>query len=402
MAKITHLVYLVAVLAVALISLSVVSASFADITSVEVNGVEGIGAGSIAAFAGETIPVRVIFQANADSNDTRLKVWISGNRDYSISTGRFDVIAGHTYSRLVSVQVPFDIDPQEDLTLIVSVESRNEGLADSVEIPIGAERESYIVEPLDVDMPSKVVAGQSLVSNVVLKNRGRQEAEDTFVRARIPALGIESRVYFGDLSALDQADPDKEDAAERTLILKVPGDAPAGVYLVEFEVFNADYTATVTKKVAVVGAGENSRVVSSSTSKSFNAGETATYTLTLVNAGDSVRVYEIDVVSSSDLKVDADETVIAVPAGESKTVKLMASSTKTGKQSFTVNVMSDGNLVQSQAFIANVEGKGLSTGNATVVLTVVLAIIFVVLLVVLIVLLTRKPEKKEEFGESYY
>ena len=81
MAKITHLVYLVAVLAVALISLSVVSASFADITSVEVNGVEGIGAGSIAAFAGETIPVRVIFQANADSNDTRLKVWISGNRD---------------------------------------------------------------------------------------------------------------------------------------------------------------------------------------------------------------------------------------------------------------------------------------------------------------------------------
>ncbi len=401
MANLKYLVYLVAVLAITL-SLSFVSADFAEITSVEVNGVEGIGAGSIAAFAGETLPVRIIFQANADANDTRLKVWISGNRDYSVSTARFDVLTGRTYSRLVSVQVPFDIDPSEDLTLMVTVESRNEGLADSVEIPIGAERESYIVEPLDVDMPSKVVAGQSLPVNVVLKNRGRQEAEDTFVRARIPALGVESRAYFGDLSAVDQSDPDKEDAAERTLVLKVPSDAPAGVYVVEFDVFNGDYAATVTKRVAIVGAGEDSRVVSSSTTKTFNVGETATYTLTLVNAGDSVRVYEIEVISSNDLKVDSDEPVVAVPAGESKTVKLMASSTKAGKQSFTVNVVSDGNLVKSQTFTANVEGRGIGAGNATVVLTVVLAIIFVVLLVVLIVLLTRKPEKKEELGESYY
>ena len=33
---------------------------------------------------------------------------------------------------------------------------------------------------------------------------------------------------------------------------------------------------------------------------------------------------------------------------------------------------------------------------------IILAIIFVVLLIVLIVLLTRKPEKAEEFEESYY
>jgi preprotein translocase subunit SecG len=45
------------------------------------------------------------------------------------------------------------------------------------------------------------------------------------------------------------------------------------------------------------------------------------------------------------------------------------------------------------------EGKAV---NPIVVLTVVLAIIFLVLLVVLIVLIGRKPQKSEEYGESYY
>jgi len=46
--------------------------------------------------------------------------------------------------------------------------------------------------------------------------------------------------------------------------------------------------------------------------------------------------------------------------------------------------------------------SGTPTANPVVVLTVVLAIIFVVLLIVLLVLIGKKPEKSEEFGESYY
>ena len=67
-----------------------------------------------------------------------------------------------------------------------------------------------------------------------------------------------------------------------------------------------------------------------------------------------------------------------------------------------MNVHSDGELVKKQNFVANVEGKAATAGNAAVVLTIILAIIFIVLLIVLIVLLTRKPEKTEDFGESYY
>jgi len=408
MKTIKHLVFLVSVLTIALLSLSFVSA-FAEITSVEVNGVDALtNANDIAVFAGEVIPVRVFFDGLADSEDVRVKVWLSGNRDNSFSSQRFDVLAGGTYSRLVSIQVPFDIDPSEDLHLEVSIEGRNDGEADSVEITLAAQRESYVVELLDVDMPTKVVAGDALVADVILKNRGRQFAEDTFVTARIPALGISGRAYFGDLSDVDQPLRDnsddrlnKEDAGQRKLTLNIPSNAPSGVYVVEFEVHNSDFAGTVTKRIAIVGASENSQAVSGTKSKNLRVGETVEYTITIVNAGNRVRVYELEVVPTTGLNVEAMEPIVAVSAGSSKTVVVRATADEAGRKTFTVNVNSEGELIKSESLTANVEGRGFG-GNATVVLTVILAIIFIVLLVVLIVLLTRKPEKKEEFGESYY
>ena len=144
-------------------------------------------------------------------------------------------------------------------------------------------------------------------------------------------------------------------------------------------------------------------VVSAVNSKTFAVGETESYSLTLVNAGDRVRIYELILETSSGLTLSVEEPVVVVSAGDSKTVKVLASAKNQGKFDFAVNVNSDNELVQRQSYRANVEGRTFGgAGNATVLLTVILAIIFVVLLVVLIVLLTRKPEKSEEFGESYY
>ena len=127
-----------------------------------------------------------------------------------------------------------------------------------------------------------------------------------------------------------------------------------------------------------------------------------------------MRLYELSIDAPTGLTVEADQPFVAIPAGASETVKIAAKADKAGKYLFTVSVYSDGNLVEKKSFTATVEGKSKgvvssvttsddgSAINTTVVLTVVLAIIFVVLLVVLIVLLTRKPQKSEELGESYY
>ena len=408
--KSKQLVYLVAVLVLAVFAIASVSAAdFGSIYSVKVNGIQAdSGTVNVSAIAGQTLPVEIRFDASTGMNVTsnvRVKAWISGARDYSISSQRFVVVPGSVYNWLVSVQMPSDIDPTENLFLVVRVESSNDGTADEKTISLAGQRESYKVEILDVNMDSKVSAGSNLALDVVLKNRGFEEAQDTFVSASISSLGIDARAYFSDLAPVDQSSPDKNDAAERRLLLKVPAGTPAGIYNVEISAYNADSVTTMTKKVAVVGAGEDSTIVSAVHSQTVAPGTDATYSLTLVNSGSNIAVYELVIDASSGLSVDVSDAIVAVPAGSSKTVKVNANAQNAGTYTFTVNVhSSDGQLVKAESYTLKAEGSSTTTkigGNATVLLTVVLAIIFIVLLVVLIVLLTRKP-KKEEFGESYY
>lgn len=402
MISMKNLVSLVAVFALLLVTTSSASA-FADIKSVEVSGIQALNSGSaVASFAGDTIPVLVVFNATADASDVRVKAWVSGDRDYSVSSDRFNVIAGNLYSKLMSVKVPSDIDPSESFKLEIEVESRNDGLGDSATINVTVQRESYKVEVLDVSMDNKAKAGENLALDIVLKNRGMELAEDTFVTVSIPALGVEQRSYFGDLSATDQSEPsEKEDAVERRMTVNLPSNAREGIYTVEITAFNADSQESVTKKVAIVGASEDSIVVSSGKSKNFAVGQTGSYSVTIVNSGDKIALYELSFETPSGIVASSDDSVVAVPAGSSKTVKFDVTASKAGNYNFAVNVNSNGNLVSRDSYTAVVEGSSFAA-NATVILTVVLAIIFVVLLVVLIVLLTKKPAKTEEFGESYY
>lgn len=397
-----NLVSLVVMVAFAILVMGFASAAV-NITDVEVNGISGATSQNISAVAGDTIPVRVAFTSDQNLSDVRVRILVSGAGDASVSTGKFNVFSGPIYTRLLSVTIPNKVDfPNENVVLEVRVES--DGIeVSSKNVVLSGQREEYNVNFLDVDMDTKVTAGEMLSADVVLKNRGFESSEDTFVKVSIPALGIEKRAYFSDLAPVDQADPDKNDAAAGRVVLSIPGNTPAGIYTVQFDVFNDDASTTVTKKVAVVSSGSNSMVVSPTNEKKFSTGETATYSMTIVNSGNKIKLYTLSFDAPDKLSVDADETIFAVPAGSSKTVQFKATASEAGKYNFVASVNSDGELVKAENYMANVEGNAKrSAGNATVVLTVVLAIIFVVLLVVLIVLLTRKPQKSEEFGESYY
>ena len=411
------LVFFVAVFAFAIAVQSV--SAFGQITSVEVNGVEALG-GTIdfGEFAGDRVPVRVVFEASDDvdefleeTRDVQIVVWISGERAHAVESDRFDALEGKTYARTILVELPFDLDEnlEESRRLEIAVESDEEGTADETSIDLTVQRESYLLEILAVNMPQDVKAGQSLTLDIVLKNRGRQLAEDTFLRIRIPELGLETQTYFGDLSSVDTGgdEVDREDAVERRTYIRIPADAPLGLYNVVIEAFNSDSFTSLEKRVLVGGAQEDTLVVTPSNSKTFSTGDTAVYELTLVNRGSVVRVYNIVADAPKGLNIDLSDTVIVVPAGSSKTVEISAASTLRDDYSFTAIINSDGKVVSDETFTATVtEGNGSSgvksTDNAAILLTVILAIVFIVLLVVLIVLLTRKPEQKEEFGESYY
>jgi len=368
----------------------------------------------VEADAGETIPIKVVFTAGESVSDIRVKTEISGYRDdITASTARFDIVSGATYSKLLSLKVPTDVDPAEDYTLTVTIEAKNKEFEQ--ELTLRIQRESYNLEVLSVDAARQVTAGANLAVNVVLKNRGSHRVDDTFVVARIPELNIEKRVYFGDLTPIDGHETtidlngnivlfensNKEDAAERTLFLAIPSDAKAGVYNLEVEATTADTTTKTTKSIVIAGTEQRSDVLTAMTSKDVQSGQSVTYDLVVINSGDKIAVYNIVPESAQNLIVSVDEPIITVPADSSKTVKVTATAGDVmGTFNFAVNVNSQDQLVKRVNFSANVAKKSFS--NNVMVLTVILAIIFVVLLIVLIVLLTRKPEKTEEFGESYY
>ncbi len=422
------LVSFVALLALVVLSVTNVSAGFAQIVDLEVAGVDVLESNGasinqpVAVFAGEEIPVRVAFMSIDNTRDVRVRARIAGERELSIVSERFAVVEENkTYSRTFMVKVPSDLTDElfETIELEIDVESRNQGESDSESVLLTIQRESYDLRILDVDVMDQVRAGEILPVDVVVKNRGFEFADDTFVRARIPALGIEDKAFVGDLSFLDQPftrDPfvsadadelngddrlDKEDSAETRLFLRIPSNAPAGAYVVEIDAYNADSIATTTEKVVISGAEASTRVVVPTNSKSFGVGEKAEYSLVLVNSGTQTEVLELVVESTSDLSVSASDPIVALPAGTSKTVKLEVTSDKEGTYSFAVNIHSGAELVKRETFTATVSSNGV-TASSAVILTVVLAVVFIVLLIVLIVLLTRKPERKNEAGESYY
>jgi hypothetical protein len=385
------------VFSVLLVALAAASVSALGTIQVTVNEVENFQ-GTAGVFAGETIPVRVVLHADHTTDNVRITARLLGQSGVSATTERFDVVAGSTYSRLLNIRMPFDIDPNESFQLEVTVESQDEVVRKIVDFEV--QRESYLVEVLSVGTPDQVRAGQTLPLDVVLKNRGRHFAEDTFVKARIAELGVSTTGYFGDLAPVDNSADNEDDAVERRLYLSIPNSAHDGVYTVELEAFNGDSSTIATKKIVVVGAGQESRIISSGATKTFAAGETKTYSITLVNAGNEIKVYDLVLEAPKELTVDIDDSTVVIPAGTSKTVNMQVSSKEEGTYTFSVTVQSDESLVKKETFTASVKGTSAKV-NPSVVLTVVLAVIFVVLVIVLVVLLTRRPEKPE-YGESYY
>ena len=355
---------------------------------------------NVAGFSGDTIPVRVTFEALETSQDVKVRVEIYGGReDVRVTTGRFNVIDGNTYTKLLSLQLPSELkDTTKDLTLYVKVYDANHDTEDvEKEFVVKMQRESYEYDVLSIDYPLVVSAGDLVPVSVVVENTGMQELEDGYVIVSIDELSVSKRGYFGDLVPVDYDDEDSVDSVQKTVYLRIPESANAGVYNLDVKVYNKDALTTTSRDLIKVEGSASTMVLAAVKNQDMKAGETATYDLVIVNSGDSVKVYNINAVSGNALQVSV-PSVITVGPDSSETVPVTvtaASDTEIGAYTFSVDVNG-----QQVVFGANITGG--RAASSVVALTVVLVIVFVVLLIVLIVLLTRKEKPIEEVETSYY
>ena len=386
---------------IAVITMLVVSFASAELATgieTEFNGVELGATTTMAGSVDDVVPVRVTFLADTVAEDVKVKVYMEGHRDdVSVYTDRFNIEDGVVYTKLLSLSLPSDADDlSEQYTLYVEIVSKDD--RSDAEYTISVQRESYTFEILSVDYSSKVMPGDVFPVSVVLKNNGYNRMDDAYVVVSIPALGVSTRGYVGDLIPTeDYVDyDDEEDSMYRTVYLKVPAGVAAGVYEMDIEAYNRDAETTVSQLISV-GDSASTAVLATVKNQDLNAGETITYDLVIVNSADDIKVFTLNSVSGDALTVSV-PPVVTVGPDSSETVSIAvtaANDADVGTYTFSVDV--DG---EQAVFGANIVGGSVS--SSVVALTVILVIVFVVLLVVLVVLLTKKEKPIEEVETSYY
>ena len=387
-------------IAIALFLVGFISAAdpLVTVDSIEINGIEE-SSNDISVIAGDTLTVTVFFTALEDASNVRMEAEVEGSRvDVNEKTSFFDIETGMSYSKTIRLDLPYELKDEvsDDLSLNVQIWN-GEFKTELPEYVLRVQRPSYNADVMSIEVSQTVVAGEILLVDVVLKNIGYNDLDDTYITVSIPALGIEKTSYFGDIIA--EEDDDNDDFARGRFYLRIPYEAEDGIYTIEAKASNDDLNIVESKEIIVKNDFSNGNVIVTSFRKIVATGEDAEYSFMLVNPTNQLKVYSIVTESGGNLYTKANTAVVAVPAGTSKTVIVTANAAEEGEYTFNVNVLSGNELEDVVTFSLSTEG---SKTNPIAVLTVILAIIFLVLLVVLIVLLGKKPQKSEEFGESYY
>ncbi|MBU0959670.1 MAG: hypothetical protein KKB31_07015 [Nanoarchaeota archaeon] len=348
--------------------------------------------------AGDEVVVKVYFTATADDRDVTMTVTLdTGKEKVSATTDSFRVRNGSEYIQAVALKVPYELDDElfDTAELEVEIEGKDHDISDTYEFTV--ERQQYELTVKSITANQQLTAGETFPIDVVVKNTGYYDLDDTFVTVSIPELNVHQTKYFDEVFAIDgyknygeegssaDEDDDYDDTVHGTLHLEVPFGVDSGIYTLEVTVENDDTSST--KAMQVVVDNDFARSV-------FKSGNS----LWIVNPTDSVAGYRVIVESPASVS----ESMIFVPAGASQSIEVMPNAE--GEYSFDVTVLTmSGELVDTVTFSGNADnGNDSDSTDPIVILTVILAIVFIVLLVVLIVLIGKKPEKSGEFGESYY
>ena len=381
------------------------AADVGTISSVEIDGID-VG-DDPAIIVGDTVLVRVEFESDVNASDITVEVEIEGDRrDVEAQTALFDVEEGHRYVKTLRLEIPFDLKDEISGFVDLNIEISGSGYKTTDSYTLRVQRESYSLYILSISVPNKVRSGEGFPVDFVLRNIGYNNLDDLFVTARISALDIEKSVFFGDLVAIQcdedidsienygvdivrKCNEDDEDTASGRIFLQLPFDANPGIYALELEIEGEDLVSSETVQIVIENPFSEGHFIVSGDQ------------LLIVNPTNQLVVYRLIPQSTAVVSVSLSESIVAVPAGSSRTVTVDTTSDALGTQTYAVNVFSaDGTLVDTVSFSKTFEGRDVT--SSIVVLTIVLAIIFIVLLVVLVVLLGKKPKKAEEFGESYY
>lgn len=419
--KLLSLIALVIVSVFAMINLA--SATSISWMEVYLNGHYVSEGDTFSVERGTLLSVRVLFETTSwipsYTKEVKVKAWIDGYRkEIKAETERFDIYPGRMYSKSLFLNLPNDME-EGIYTLHVMITSNQQVPGESYKTyRLAIQRQNYNVEILSLDLalPAVVNAGERLNAIAVIKNRGSHKLEDLYVKAEIPELNMVKTIYIGDIYPYDYADNTERDTKVVNINFDIPKSAKTGTYTLIVKAYNDDVSKETSKIFEVIGVKETKdekeekeivNIVAIEKTKKVNAGDKVEYTIVLTNLGDNLVNLEFKVEGLTGwATANFDKPIISLAPKSSQSVILTLNVDEKaleGSHIFSVQAISNGNIIATQTLIAEVEAKKVIRENIWIwIIIAILAIIALALLITLIVMLVKRKESEEKPEEIYY
>jgi len=327
------------VMLMALLIVAGASLALPNIESVKINGDVFNNGDNLVVYRGDVLNFKV--KLNTTSNDTNIELradligYEHNNVDkISDSTGVFDMFAGETLYKTLSVTIPENAEKDEyDLRLRLAGRT-GASSEHTYRIKIKTDRHGLAIRDVLFSPAEEVLAGRALLSTVRVRNVGEKTEENIKVRVSIPSLGLSATNYIDEISPEESVETDE-------MYLRIPSCTDEGLYTVNIDVLYNDGYDKVSKQTVVKVAADEScaatpqQIVTPSVPEktiinvgsvemSIAQGNYAIYPITVTNAGSSSKVYTfaIDGVSGwANARVSPTNAVV-ISAGETKSIYL--------------------------------------------------------------------------------
>jgi hypothetical protein len=230
--------------------------------------------------------------------------------------------------------------------------------------------ESDFVVIDNIDFPEQVQCGMTVEVTADVWNIGDKDQDEVSVLIRNNELGIAETIDVGDIDAFDNN--------EIRFTLEIPSDASEKIYPITFEVYDEDNDiyendydedeSRFTIPLTVSGGCSESSsqvTVSASTVSGGKAGQELVIRATVTNLGNSQKTYTLNVAGSESWASSfaIDKSLLILDAGESEAVIITLNVNKgvSGSQTFSIDLLSNGELTQ-QPVSVTIEGSSGFSG----------------------------------------
>lgn len=361
-------------------------------------------ADSLQVKAGETLDIDLRMSALESFDDARLRVFLDGyeHDDLSVATDIFAVVEGKTYIKSLSLALPADMDNQQDHILRIVGANDLSGVTYK-EFSVYVDTDRHKVDVLDLVMTpsSGVEAGQNIIANVRMKNRGQKAQDSVKVSVSIPELNVVESSYISNLNSDEVATSDD-------MMLFVPENAAAGSYEVLATLsYDDGYTTTEEafnlNVLAAKTVEEENLLVSFK--NNIALGETSTFEVVVANPNENSKPISLVPVENAWSTVEVSPTLAMVQGGTSATfvVTVDTRAGAVGEKDLALVVKEGAETVNEFTVNTFVElDESVEWLNIALVVLLVLAIIVLLSLVVSIAKKKNNDDDEELSSEEYY